>query len=117
MVAFRTPASIGDRALQHCGANRMDPTLGFNDGSRNAAEISFCFDKLREAELQRRVWTFATRRQVLRPVDGNTMLLVAALWVSTTTYFVGSIVSDQTGSLWISNIPNNTGNDPLLTMM
>jgi hypothetical protein len=115
MVAFRTPPDIGNRALQHCGAVRMDPTLGFSENSRNAGEVSFCYDMLREAELQRRIWTFATRRQVLRPIDNNTMLLAPALWMAVAIYFVGSIVSDQVGSLWISRVPNNLGNDPLLT--
>ena len=116
MVAFRIPADIGNRALQHCGASRMDTTLGLDDPeSRGASEIKFCYDMLREAELQSRVWTFATRRTVLRPVDSNTMMLAASLWMPSVTYFVGSIVADQSGGLWISRSPNNLGNDPLLT--
>lgn len=115
MVAFRTPIDIANRALQHCGATRIDPLLGFNEDSRNASEVGFCYDKLREAELQRRYWTFSIKRTILRAIDSNTMLLVPALWVQNTTYFVGSIVADQAGSLWISNTPYNLGNDPLLT--
>src|SRR5260221_165945 len=115
MPALQRPADIGNRALQHCGASRMDATLGFNDGSRGASEISSCYDKLREAELKRNVWTFATRRTILRAIDANTMLLSPALWVSTTTYFRGSIVADQSSNLWISRIPSNLNNDPLLT--
>jgi hypothetical protein len=116
MTAFRVPPDIGNRALQHVGAQRMDPLLGFSDpSSRGAAEIAFSYDKLREAELQRRVWTFATRRQMLRPIDTTTMLLVPTLWSSLTTYFAGSIVADQNNNLWISRIPNNLGNNPLLT--
>lgn len=115
MVAFRTPTDIANRALQHCGAKRIDAVLGFTENSKNASEVASCYDKLREAELQRRVWTFATRRQILRAIDSNTMLLTPSLWGSTTTYFVGSIVADQAGSLWISNTPSNLNNDPLLT--
>jgi hypothetical protein len=116
MTAYRIPPDIGNRALQHCGASRMDPLLGFADtSSKGAAEISFCYDKLREAELQRRVWTFATRRQVLRAIDTTTMRLVPSLWEQGATYFVGSIVSDQNNYLWISRVRNNLGNDPLLT--
>lgn len=115
MTAFRTPVDIANRALQHCGAERIDATLGFDEISRNSKETSFCYDMLREAELQRRTWTFATRRQVLRAIDTTTMLLVPALWSQGTTYFVGSIVADQNGGLWISNTPSNLGNDPLLT--
>jgi hypothetical protein len=116
MTAFRSNTDIGNRALQHCGANRMDPVLGFADTSvRGAAEIAFCYDMLREAELSRRVWTFATRRQVLRAIDTNTMKIVPALYSAVTTYFDGSIVADQSGNYWISRIANNLGNDPLLT--
>jgi hypothetical protein len=115
MTEFRTPTDVGNRALQLCGADMMDPVLGFTEPSRNARQVSFAYGKLREAELQRRLWTFATRRQILRAIDGNTMLMTPALWSSTTTYFAGSIVADQVGSMWISNIPNNLGFDPLLT--
>jgi hypothetical protein len=115
MGAFKIPVDIGNRALQHCGAARMDPVQGFNEVSRNAAEVSFAYDKQREAELRRRYWTFAIKRTVLRAIDGNTMRLLPALWSQVTTYFVGSIVSDQAGNAWISRIPNNLNNDPLLT--
>jgi len=117
MVAFRSPADIGNRALQHCGAGRMDAVLGFNDGSRNAAEVSFAYDKQREAELRKRFWSFAIRRTVIRAVDTNTMRLVPALWSQFTTYFTGSIVADQAGNLWTSRIPNNLNNDPLLSTL
>lgn len=113
MVAFRTPVDIGNRGLQHCGATRIDPVLGFTENSKNASEVAFCYDKLREAELRRNVWTHACRRAMLRAVDSTTMLLVAALWAQGTTYFVGSIVSDQNDGLWISKVPDNLGNDPL----
>lgn len=115
MTAFQFPRDIGDRALQHCGAGRMDATLGFDDGSRNAAEVGFAYDKAREAELEANDWTCAIKRTIVRAIDANTMLLVASLWSSTATYFVGSIVADQSGNLWISNTPNNLNNDPLLT--
>lgn len=116
MTAFRSPVDIGNRALQHCGTSRMDPTVGFNEDSKNASEVSFCYDMMREAELQRRYWSFAIKRTVLRPIDSNTMLLDPALWVASTTYFVGSIVADEAGSIWISNTPSNVGSDPLNTL-
>ena len=115
MVAYQTPADIGSRALQLCGSSRLDAVLGFDDGSRGAAEAGFSYDKARESELEANDWTCAIKRTVLRPIDGNTMLLSPGLWVSTTTYFVGSIVADQSGNLWISQIANNLANDPLLT--
>lgn len=112
---FRTPADIGNRALQYCGAKQMDPTLGFTEASKRATEVSFAYDKLRRAELERNIWTFATRRAVLRAINSNTFLLAPTLWSSTATYFVGSIVSDSSGNLWQSRIPNNLNNDPTIT--
>jgi hypothetical protein len=115
MSGFKVPVDIGNRALQHCGAARISPTLGFAEVSKNASEVSFCYDKLRLAELRRRYWTFAIKWAVLRAVDSNTMKLAAALWSPTTTYFEGSIVADQAGDYWKSTIPNNLNNDPLLS--
>jgi hypothetical protein len=118
MGSFRTQTDIGNRALQHLGSGRMDAVLGFNDTSvRGAAEAGFAYDKMREAELRRRIWTFATARTVLRAIDVNTMRLAPALWAQATTYFTGSIAADQVGNLWISRVPNNLGNDPLLTTL
>ena len=114
-MEYLIPADICDRALQHCGAGRLDPVLRLNDKSRNARETGFAYGKLRRAELRRNVWRFATRRSVIRAIDSTTMMLAPALWVATTTYFVNSIVSDAIGNLWISNIRNNLGNDPVLT--
>lgn len=111
-MEYRTEVDIGNRALQHCGAKRMNPTQGFAENSKNASEVSFCYGKCREAELRTNVWTFATRVTVLRPIDSTTMLLNAAMWNADTTCFVGSIVSSETGNLWISNTPNNLGNQP-----
>jgi hypothetical protein len=112
MPEFQTQTDIGNRALQHCGAEMMDAVLGFSEISKNARQVSFAYGKLRRAELRRNIWRFATRRAVLRPIDTNTLLLNPALWVSTTTYFLGSVVSDSANTLWISRIPNNTGNPP-----
>jgi len=122
MAAFLSPTDIGSRAAEHCGQTRLDPTLGFADlSSKAASEIGFVYDKVRRAELQRNTWTFAIRRAALRPVNTNstngtnTMLLQPALWVASTTYFLGSVVSDENGTVWQSNIPNNLGNRPLVS--
>jgi len=112
MPEFLNPTDIGNRAAQHCGAEMMDPIQGFNEVSKTARNISFVYGKLRRAELEQNVWTFATRKAALRPVDTNTLLLAPALWVSTTTYFVGSVVADSVGTLWISDIPSNLNNQP-----
>ena len=112
---FLSPIDVCNRALQHVGSERMDATLGFNEGTKRAAETSFAYGKLRTAELQRNAWRFATKRAVLRAIDSNTMLLAPTLYASTTTYFLGSIVADQNANLWISNTVDNLGNDPLGT--
>lgn len=109
---FLTPVDIANRSLQHCGSTRIDPTLGFAEDSKQASEIGFCYDKLRLAELRRNVWVFAIKLAALRAIDADTMLLTPGLWASGTTYFFGSIVADENGQLWISNIPNNLGNQP-----
>ncbi len=112
MVQYATPADIGNRAAQHCGAEMMDAALGFAEVSKTARQISFVYDKLRRAELERNVWTYATRRTALRAIDTNTMLLTPTLWASATTYFVGSIVSDGYGTNWVSRIQGNLNNQP-----
>lgn len=112
---FATPVDIANRALQHCGAEMMDPAQGFTEISKNAQQTSFVYGKLRRAELRMNTWRFATRRAALRAIDSNTLLLAPAMWVSSATYFDGSIVSDATNYLWISRIPNNLGNDPQST--
>jgi len=113
MAEYRTDLDIRNRALQHCGASRI---RALNEVGKNNSETAFCYGKLREAELRRNVWTFACRRTMLRAVDANTMLLNTSLWSPSTTYFVGSIAADQYGNLWISRIPNNLANDPLLSV-
>lgn len=93
----------------------MDPTLGFGEGTVNSSQVSACYDKLREAELQDNLWAFAIKKVALRPISTNTMLLRPALWSQTITYFYGSIVQDENENYWISKIPANLANDPLLT--
>lgn len=112
MAEFTLPVDIGNRALQHCGAEMMDSAQGFNEVSKAARQVSFVYGKLRRAELERNVWSFATRRTALRPVAATTMVLKPALWVSTTIYYRGSIVDDGTGTLWKSRTQNNINNQP-----
>lgn len=112
MTEFFAPVDIGNRALQHIGQPLMTTPNGFNDGSNRARQISFAYGKLREAELRRNVWCFATKRAVLRAVDANTLILTPGMWVAGTTYFQGSIVASENNSLWISRIHQNLGNQP-----
>ena len=112
MDTFQAPVDIANRALQHLGGQRIDPVLGFTEQSKNASEAGFAYTKVRQAELRRNLWTFATKKVVLRPIDTNTMLLTPTLWSSVTTFFEGSITADENGTLWESNIRNNLANDP-----
>lgn len=109
---FLNPVDIANRACQHCGVSMIDTALGFTENSNRAAQISSCYPKLRRAELQRNAWKFATRRVILRAIDTDTLILAPSLWSASPTYFVGSIVADSTGYLWISSIPNNLNNQP-----
>lgn len=112
MIEFQTPVDIGNRALQHCGAELMDAVQGFAEGTKRARQVSFAYGKLRRAELQGSVWTFSTKRVILRPVDTNTFILTPAMWSVGVTYFLGSIVSSENNSLWISRTQNNLNNQP-----
>jgi hypothetical protein len=117
MSEFLTPIDIGNRALQHCGVALMSDIDGFNEDSKNARQVSFAYGKLRRAELRANVWSFATRRAVLRPLAVDTRFLMPTLWVAETTYFLGSIVSDENNNLWISKIANNLGYQPQGSLM
>jgi hypothetical protein len=111
MVASFTPVDIGNRALQHVGAERIT-TSDFSENSKRCAEVAACYDKLRTAELERNDWEFAIKRVILRPIDTNTMQLSPSLWSGNAVYFSGSIVSDSTGNLWQSRLQNNVGFQP-----
>ncbi len=112
MDAFRNPIDIANRGIDHCGGSPIDVMVGFAEQSKNAAVMSRIYDKLRRAELQRNTWRFAIKEVILRPLSTSTMLLMPALWSASTKYFVGSIVSDQDGTLWVSQIPNNLNIQP-----
>lgn len=108
MSNFQTSVDIANRALQHCGAKRI---TALTDNSKNAAAVAFCYDKLREAELRRNVWTFAVRKAVVRPVDTNTTVLVAPAYNPATTYAEGFLVLSG-GIVWESTAAANVGQTP-----
>lgn len=112
MPAFRTAVDIVNRALDHCGQDQLSATLGFNEPGKKSTLMARLYPKLREAELRRNTWRFAIRQTLLRKIDANTMLLTPTLWSNFPTYFVGSIVSDQNGTLWESIIRSNLANQP-----
>lgn len=106
-VAFQLPIDIMNRALQRVGQTRI---ASITEDSKACDEVTFCYDKLRIAEMRRNVWVFSIRNVALRPfnppVPANvttgatatlgTMLLVPAAWDITKNYIVGSLVSYNT---------------------
>jgi hypothetical protein len=89
-MSFQIPLDIVNRALGHCGRKRI---YSFADPSAQAAELSFVYDKCRDAELSRNVWAFAIRRAVLRPIDTATVIWSPPTWVATTSYAAGAVIS------------------------
>lgn len=109
---FIDSLDIANRACQHLGVDRIDtPT----EDSKNNAEMTFAYDKLRRAELRRNTWRFAIKRAPLRPIDNTCFLLTPAQYNSGIQYLPGSIVADANGYLWVSNVANNIANDPNFT--
>ena len=114
-MAFKIPEDIANRALQHCGAARIQ-TL--QDDSKNASEIAQCYDGLRRAELRRNLWTFACRRTVLYPIDtelshlpfGSATTGNYSAWSSQYNYAVGTIVLASDGYLYQALAPNSNAN-------
>ena len=98
MSAFTSPTDIKNRALDHLGARHV---TGAADGSRNSTIIDPLYDKLRQAELERNLWTFATSTVALRPIGTTTMVFVPEAWASATQYNPADIVS-YLGSYWIT---------------
>ena len=110
---FNSPIDVANRALQHLGARRI---ASFTDNSKEAAEISFAYDKLRKTELERNVWEFCIRRAWIYPVNSTSMGFTPKPWVATEFYRAGSIVSylDAFGTTqtWIATAYGNVGEEP-----
>lgn len=75
MATYRLPVDVVNRALQHCGRKRI---FALDDSSAQAHELQFAYDKLRQTELERNLWRFATKRVVLRPIDTVTAVLATS---------------------------------------
>lgn len=88
-MAYNTPLDIYNRALQNCGRKRVWNT----DEPSDAKEINACYDSLRLDELERNLWTFATKRVVLRPIGYDTVLWTPPTWSSGSNYSPGAVVS------------------------
>lgn len=106
---FFNSVDIANRACQHIGVPRI---ANFSEDSRQAAELSFAYDKVRRAELRRNVWRFAIKRTAIRPVGTGTVLISPPLWSSTTTYGFGALVTMSGGSIWQSLTQDNLNNQP-----
>lgn len=100
---------LANRACQHIGE---PPILTIDEDSRRCTELAFAYDKLREAELRRNVWRFATRTVILRAVQSTTRLIAPNLWSARSLYLPGAIVSYENGDLWQSRTPENVNNIP-----
>jgi hypothetical protein len=88
MGYFTSAVKVANRALQKVGASRITSLDTTVDTSKEADEVSACYDALREAELRRNVWRFSIRRAILRPVG-----TALPEWDATVTYVVGSLVT------------------------
>lgn len=111
MPGFSTEYDIGNRAAQHCRAQRFTT---FADLSASAQEIGFVYDKKRRAELRRRYWSFAIKRSVLRSITTSTVLWTPPTYALATTYGVGEVVVDANGDWWQSTVAANVGNTPTI---
>lgn len=108
MAGYQTPEDIANRALQHC---RADTIATFSDQSQGAVETKFVYDKVREAELRRRVWKFAVRRSILRSLDITSMLWTPPAYAAGTTYAAGNIVT-YGNDWWQSKVGSNVAHTP-----
>lgn len=105
---FVTPYDIANRALQMVGVPRITT---FADSSRQAAEAGFLYDMSRRTELRRSVWTFATRRAIVRPNTSTTKVITWPAYAAGTTYAAGDVVR-YNNMLYSSLAAANVGNTP-----
>src|SRR5215472_16774836 len=108
MGLYTKPLDIVNRALKHLKLPRISSLVANVQG---ANELAFSYDKVRQFELSRNLWTFATRTAILRAVDNTTFYVSPSPWSNTTAYPAGAIVSWPLGTHWIAKIPT-TGQQP-----
>ena len=115
-MAFLTPIDVANRALQHCGSRFIST---FTDLTKGAVQSKQCYDVLRRAEMRERLWKFAPRTVVLRPVTSTTQVLTFPAYAAGTTYAALRIVTDNdysgNAATWISLVGSNLGNTPRLS--
>ena len=116
MSQFLTPTDIVNRGRQGLGLGDISGTDSLAAPTTPATtEFAGAYDKLRLAELQRNIWTFACRRTTIRPMSKTTVVFTPPAYAAGTTYFAGDIVIDTSGAVWVSKQNSNLGNTPGLT--
>lgn len=128
MASLLNPTAIANRALQRVGAALLAAGTLSTATSREATQVNTCYDMLRQSELRRNVWTFSTRRTVLRPYNtpsnivnsgtpnqaGVTQMITFGTWATGTTYAQSDIAVGSDGHLYVSLQASNLGKDPTL---
>ena len=105
---FQSPLDIINRGLQICERPNI---ASLAESSPEAYNMALAYDKVREYELQRNMWTFATRRVFLRVLDTTTVSVTFPAYASGTTYARSAIVSSG-GLNWSSLTDGNVGHTP-----
>ena len=108
MPAYLTDLDIINRGLQIL---RRPSITSRSRQSAESKEMDDVYDKRREAELGTNLWTFATRRVVLRAVTTATYLWTPAAYAAGTTYAAGAIVT-YANQWWQSKVGSNLANTP-----
>ena len=111
MTAANTVVAICNRALQHCGVGASDRITALTDDTKYAAAVNFVYDRLRQAELRRNLWSFSTRRQVLRPITTDDKIVTFPTYSAVVTYDLNDIVVSS-GIYYRSLSAANIANTP-----
>ena len=61
IASFTTPEDIANRALNHLGQDHSITSI-ISDNSKTAGLVKGVYARLRQSELRRNCWNFATRR-------------------------------------------------------
>lgn len=108
-----TATDIANRACQKVGAARIASGALRTENSRQASEISACYDMLRRKELRRNVWRFSIRTVALRPMDNNNAKLITfGAYNAVTSYAVNDVIVGDDGQIYFSRTAANVGNTP-----
>lgn len=92
-LAFSQPVDIANVGAEALGVPPLSTNWPNTLPTKADREFARCYDKLRQAELRRNVWAFATRRAILRPIDTGTSTWTPSAYNVATSYTVGQVVS------------------------